>query len=91
MSEMPGSDRQKRPAEGEPHGWIQWKGTEVCMDFHCKCGAFGHIDGGFIYYVKCGKCGASYMMNGHIELVPITLEEATDVKVREVECDDDEE
>ena len=22
----------------KPHGWIQWKGTGVCMDVHCKCG-----------------------------------------------------
>ena len=31
--------------------FIQWKGTDVCMDFHCKCGAHLHIDGMFVYKV----------------------------------------
>lgn len=22
----------------KPHGWIQWKGTDVCVDIYCKCG-----------------------------------------------------
>lgn len=56
---------------GAPHGWIQWKGTEVCMDFHCKCGAHGHLDAEFAYYVKCGACGQIYEMSGHVEAQPI--------------------
>ena len=37
----------------QPHGWIQWKGTNVCMDIHCKCGMLTHIDADFAYHVKC--------------------------------------
>jgi len=57
--------------ENKPHGWVQWKGTEVCMDFHCSCGFQGHIDGSNIYFVQCSKCGRKYFCNGHIELVQV--------------------
>lgn len=35
-----------------PHGWIQWKGTDVCMDFHCECGEANHYDGYFAYQIN---------------------------------------
>lgn len=60
--------------KGDPHGWIQWKGTDVCMDIHCKCGALGHIDDMFAYHVKCHACGTVYFCNGHIELIEIKEE-----------------
>jgi hypothetical protein len=59
---------------GKPHGWIQWKGTNVCMDVYCKCGAHSHIDASFAYYFKCSDCGAVYMCNGHIELIELEVE-----------------
>jgi len=43
--------------ETTPRTFVQWKGTDVCMDFDCICGASGHIDGFFVYCVKCPKCG----------------------------------
>lgn len=52
-----------------PHGWIQWKGTEVCMDVHCKCGKSFHIDATFAYNVKCPECETIYAVNGHVELI----------------------
>lgn len=61
---------------GNPHGWVQWKGTQVCMDVHCQCGHLSHIDADFAYFVKCPKCATVYMCNGHIEL--IKLEEEPD-------------
>jgi hypothetical protein len=57
--------------KGQAAGWIQWKGTDVCMDVHCKCGAHLHIDGYFAYTVKCAHCGTAYMMNGHIEMIEL--------------------
>jgi hypothetical protein len=54
--------------EGEPHAWIQWKGTDVCMDIHCACGVSSHIDTEFCYTVVCPECGSAYFCNGHIEL-----------------------
>lgn len=55
-------------SDGTPHGWIQWKGTSVCMDFRCQCGALGHVDGCFGYYVKCAACGQLYELSGHVEV-----------------------
>ena len=60
--------------KGEPHGWIQWKGTNVCMDVHCVCGEIGHIDESFAYHVKCPKCERVYFCNGHIELIELEKE-----------------
>jgi hypothetical protein len=59
---------------GVPHAWIQWKGTDVCMDVYCKCGGGCHIDADFAYYVKCPICGTVYMCNGHIELIELEIE-----------------
>ena len=63
--------------KGNPHGWIQWKGTNVCMDIHCKCGAMFHIDADFAYNVKCPHCETVYFCNGHIELVELEEEPDT--------------
>lgn len=73
----PGWERQNTAfIEGKPHGWIQWKGTDVCMDVHCQCGELGHIDADFAYYVGCKACGRVYMTNGHIELVLLDDDES---------------
>ena len=69
--------------ENEPHGWVQWKGTEVCMDIHCKCGELTHIDAEFASHVKCGKCGTVYFCNGHIELIELEDEPDNCVEVSE--------
>lgn len=55
-----GFDLNASPAE--THAFIQWKGTDVCMDFTCDCGAEGHFDGAFAYVVKCPGCGQEWEM-----------------------------
>ena len=45
-----------------PHAFIQWKGTDVCMDFWCECGAHCHFDGDFAYTVKCPHCSTVWEM-----------------------------
>jgi len=40
--------------------FIQWKGTSVCLDFYCPCGAHGHYDGDFAYNLRCPACGAVF-------------------------------
>lgn len=50
----------------KPSAYVQWKGTDVCMDFHCECGAHCHLDGYFAYAVKCPHCGAEWEMPWHI-------------------------
>jgi hypothetical protein len=47
--------------------FIQWKGTDVCMDLHCpKCGYHNHYDGFFGYAVECCKCKAVWKMNCYV-------------------------
>lgn len=50
----------------QPHAFIQWKGTDVCMDFHCECGACCHFDGDFAYTVRCPHCEAVWEMPRNI-------------------------
>jgi hypothetical protein len=57
-----------------PFGWIQWKGTRVCMDIHCDCGEMTHFDGEFCYHVKCAICGRIYECDGHIALHHLAFE-----------------
>ena len=56
----------------DPSMFIQWKGTDVCMDFHCSCqegdGYSSHFDGYFAYAVKCPKCGAVYELGSSVEI-----------------------
>jgi uncharacterized protein (DUF983 family) len=53
-------------------GFIQWKGTDVCMDFHCECGHHNHYDGYFMYEVECEKCGNKYAPSSSVEMIRIT-------------------
>lgn len=57
--------------ERDPHGWIQWKGTDLCIDIHCRCGKSTHFDGDFMYYIQCPYCERVYAANGFIELVEV--------------------
>ena len=62
--------------EGDAHGWIQWKGTTVCMDVHCSCGESTHIDEDFLYFLECGACGKKYAVGQNVKLIPLTDEQA---------------
>jgi hypothetical protein len=48
--------------------FVQWKGTDLCMDFYCDCGHHSHVDGDFIYAVQCPVCDAIYEMPTDIPL-----------------------
>ena len=50
-----------------PCAFIQWKGTRVCMDFYCPCGASDHFDTDFAYFVRCSVCGKVYEMSAMVE------------------------
>lgn len=73
MSDKPGDhlSRDVHFTLKDPHGWIQFKGTEICIDIRCKCGELSHYDGGFMYFIKCPHCGQVYEANGHIQLIPV--------------------
>jgi len=59
----------------ETHTFVQWKGTDVCLDFHCECGHHGHFDGYFAYHLKCTACGAVYQMPANLFPRKLTPEE----------------
>jgi hypothetical protein len=69
-------DQDFQPLPSDSHGWIQWKGTDVCIDLHCVCGYQGHIDGDFFYYYECAACGAKYAVGQNVKLIPLTPEQA---------------
>lgn len=54
------------PVGSDAHMFIQWKGSEVCLDFDCACGESGHIDAAFVYFVRCPACGAVYEMGTQV-------------------------
>lgn len=60
---------------GESHGWIQWKGTDVCIDIHCVCGHSGHVDGDFFYHYRCPSCQRVYAVGQNVKLIPLTAEQ----------------
>ena len=43
-----------------PDAFIQWKGTDACLDVYCTCGEQFHFDGYFAYELTCGRCGQTY-------------------------------
>ena len=62
-------------AKGTPHGWIQWKGTDVCIDLHCACGDHGHVDADFFYGYECAHCGRKYAVGQIVRLIELTPEQ----------------
>jgi len=74
-------------AEGEPHGWIQWKGTDVCIDLYCKCGHHGHYDGDFLYAFECPACHAKYAVGQNVKLIELGADEVAEYKDTIKTCD----
>jgi hypothetical protein len=45
-----------------PQAFVQWKGTDACIDLHCECGFHSHYDGDFAYGLQCPSCQAVWIM-----------------------------
>ena len=58
-----------------PNIFLQWKGTDACLDFYCTCGAQGHFDGYFCHRIRCGKCGKVWTLPDLLPLREATVEE----------------
>jgi hypothetical protein len=61
---------------GPTNFYLQWKGTSACIDFRCRCGLDGHIDGDFVYFVRCPACNTLYTMPDTFYPQESTAEEA---------------
>jgi len=48
--------------------FVQWKGTNVCLDFTCECGAEGHFDGFFCHALRCPRCERVWKMPSTFDL-----------------------
>ena len=79
----------EKVSEDEPHGWIQWKGTDVCMDLWCKCGAQSHVDGDFFYTFKCSACGTVYGVGARVVLAELPPGVEPDHEPYSGHCDED--
>lgn len=55
---------------GQAHVFIQWKGTDLCGDFRCTCGANHHIDADFVYAIRC-TCGLIWQMPSVVAVKPL--------------------
>jgi hypothetical protein len=71
---------------GEASVFIQWKGTDLCGDFRCSCGAHHHIDSDFVYGIKC-TCGRMWQMPHTVAVIPIAAGQETCM----YHCSEDEE
>lgn len=56
--------------------FIQWKGTDVCLDFYCPCLPEEerqpvHIHGEFAYFIKCLVCNEVYELGTQVRLIKV--------------------
>ena len=74
---MPGKEfPYSQPIESQADMHIQWKGTNVCLDFYCPCGHYGHLDGYFAYFIQCKSCGSIYEMGTQVIAKRVSKEQA---------------
>jgi hypothetical protein len=73
----------------KPNAFIQWKGTDVCMDFYCECGAHCHFDGYFAYAVKCPHCETVYEMPSMLYPRKLNSNNVSDHVIKTLEIDID--
>lgn len=77
--------------DGTPRTFIQWKGTNICVDFECPCGRSAHMDTYFLYAVVCPDCGRRWELDPTLlvrevhegeecQLDPIELEDVHDAE-----------
>ncbi len=67
-----------------PSGYIQYKGSDICIDLECKCGWDDHFDGAFLFGFTCPKCGISYLLQDIIEFIETPKTQENEWKFRDV-------
>lgn len=60
--------------------FIQWKGTDACLELRCECGQTEHRDGMFLYHVKCIGCGSWYELPSAIHPRKLNPQEAKEIE-----------
>lgn len=64
--------------------YIQWKGTDVCLDFHCPCGIDSHLDDSFAYSVRCVACGRTFDLGTQVLVIETDSPQS---EPKDMECD----
>lgn len=68
-------DRTFHKLKGDVHTFIQYKGTDICMDLYCPvCGEHSHVDGYGAYAVQCPYCDALWEMPQNVFLKRVNVE-----------------
>jgi hypothetical protein len=52
----------------EEHNFIQWKATDLFMEFSCECGHQNSYGGYCVYRVKCKGCGEVYELDHKVKM-----------------------
>ena len=74
--------------------FIQWKGTEVCVDFGCPClpeehQFSSHYDGDFMYYIQCPHCEAIYEVGTQVKFRRLGPDEKPQCEPKRAEADEE--
>ncbi|TQI72296.1 hypothetical protein JM79_3254 [Gramella sp. Hel_I_59] len=56
--------------------FMQFKNTDICLDFTCSCGEANHYDGYFAYEIACGNCKKIYKLSDKIEVTALSPEDS---------------
>jgi len=51
--------------------FIQWKGTDLCMDYTLPCGCDDHVDGMFCYTIYCPTHNRAFDLDTRIRFIEI--------------------
>lgn len=73
----------------KPEVFLQWKGTDACFDFNCRCGAHSHFDGDFAYFVKCPHCQTVWQMPSQLFPREATTGSYDEIRVQLLDRDED--
>lgn len=63
------------------YAFVQYKNTDICMDFYCECNEHCHFDGYGAYTVQCPKCSTIWEMPAFV--MPRKADERTSEFCRE--------
>lgn len=78
-----------RPKGSDASMFIQWKGTEVCMDLACRCGELLHGDGYFAHFVKCPHCSTVYQLGTQVVIRQLPNDEEPYINPMLLEADEE--
>jgi len=53
-----------------PYAFVQWKGTDACVDINCSCGELTHLDADMPFGVRCPYCKRVWKLGVYVSLLP---------------------